>query len=294
MQPQAYSATTTPDPQLIKPSKAWYWASGAFGLLAVVLGAIAIANIVSLFANVERFTSPQVLTVTTDREVTRGVFTQTNSVNTDIRVVRLDGGSANARVAPDNDDWVFEFSNETWIRVAQVTFPDAGTYEVSASPAGAEFALVPELEPFFVRVGAWFAAAAGALGISLILLIVTLVRRRKAKRSLESQMPLPPPPPPPPGQGATHPTTAGGWEQPPAFPEPPQPRPETQTQPEAQPQPEPEPVAPPKADQGPPPKSSTFDPFAPPPAPPRPESPPSEPTNPISNPPEDRGPISRG
>ncbi|MCB0989430.1 MAG: hypothetical protein R2770_06475 [Acidimicrobiales bacterium] len=291
MEAQAYAAPNPAPSPDVKPGKFWYWIAGALGLAALVFGALGVANIVGLFSNIERFTSPQVLTVTTDRPVTRTVFTDTRSANVDITIVRLDGGSTQPRVFSAGSDFEFEVNGVPWYRVAEVRFPDAGTFEMSATPVGAEFALVPEFEPFFVRIGAWFGGAGLAAAAGLVVLIVTLVRRRRAKRRLEPPMASWGQPPAPGGWQAPPPAAQDGWQPPPpppAWPAPSQaPTPQGAQQPAPAPQPEPEPEP-----QGPPPKSSSFDPFAPPPAPRPPD--PTPPYNPIINPPEDSGPVSKG
>ncbi len=334
-QPPYGAPPGTPNPSIptaeISPAKAWYWVAGALGVACLVMGIVGIVRIVDFFSDTETFRSPQVLTVTTDREAKRTIYTDTRSSNINLVVARLDEGR-DAVVRRRFSNSTISFDEDNWYVVADVTFPDAGTYEISANPLGAEFALAPRIEDRILSVGGWFAGSGLAFVAGLVIFLVTIIRRRRAKRRLEPQLPqagqyVQPGQQPQHGQygqpGQQPQYLKPGQQPQQGYPPPPGPQPQY-LKPGQQPQQgyPPPPghnytptdlptVAPPQPPEGPPRSAPSFP--TPPPLRPEPGHPSSpedetggsssfdpfapppapEPANPIENPPDDVGPISR-
>ena len=152
-------------------------------LVAVAAGVIAIFGVVSFFGDIEQFRDPETLTITTDRAVSRDIFTSSASRRVTVVATRLDEGPLPI-VSERNSTTTFDLNGTLWSDIGSIDFPGPGQYVVSVTPVGAEIALTPRLSERFVPIGIWGGVAGAAVFAALIVWLITMIRRRRAKRAL--------------------------------------------------------------------------------------------------------------
>ncbi len=178
--------TNATDPSIdssagISPSKWWYFVAGGLFLVSIISAIVAIVGVVAFIDDIEDFRDPQTLTITTDRAVSRDIWTSSASRRVTVVAIRLDDGPLPI-VSEYNSSTAITLNEKEWSNIGSVDFPGPGQYVVSASPAGVEIALAPAGR--YTPIGIWSTIAGVAAIAAFVVWLLTMIRRRKAKLAL--------------------------------------------------------------------------------------------------------------
>ena len=185
------------DPQLIKPSRLWYWLSAIPAVVGTVIAVVLLVEIIGQFDfDLDRMRTPQPVTVSMDKDDEKGIYLQTSGdpAARSASAATLSCRVRDARERPvplkDASGFTLTVNEDEFVEQWRFVAPADGRYTVTCgAPEGVPAAVGPHVavRRFWAPLVGMIVAFLAGIAIAVTMAVVTGVKRSNHKSRLQRE-----------------------------------------------------------------------------------------------------------